>query len=84
MAHDRLQDGRRIGKPGCLDDDSPQPCNLAGLHLFDEHRQCVDQRAAHRAAEAAVGQFNNALIGLFDQQMIKPDIAKFIDDDSGI
>ena len=55
--------------------------DAAGLQPVDEIGQRVDQFAAHRAAEAAVGKLDDAVGGLLDQQMVDRHVAELVDDD---
>ena len=84
MRHDRLQHRRRIGEAGGLDDDAGKPGDAAGLQPVDQIGQRVDQFAAHRAAEAAVGKLDDAVGGLLDQQMVDRHLAELVDDDRGV
>ena len=61
-----------------------QPCDAAGLQPVDQIGQRVDQFAAHRAAQAAVGQLDDAVGRLLDQQMVDRHVAELVDDDGGV
>ena len=56
----------------------------AGLQPVDEIGQRVDQFAAHRAAQAAVRQLDDAVGRLLDQQMVDRHVAELVDDDGGV
>ena len=81
VAHDRLQHRHRIGKAGGLDHHPRQALDTAGLETVDEVGERVDELAAHRAAQAAVGKLDDAVRRLLDQQMVDGDVAELIDDD---
>ena len=81
MAHDRLQHRRRVGKAGRFDDDPFQRGDAACLQPVDQIGECVDEIAAHGAAEAAVGKLNDAIGRALDQQMVDRDVAELVDDD---
>ena len=59
-------------------------CDPAGLQAVDQIGQRVDQVAAHRAAEAAVGELDDAVRRLLDQQMVDRDVAELVDDDGRV
>ena len=81
MPHDRLQHRHRVGKAGGLDDDPRQALNAAGLQPVDQVGQRIHQFATHGAAQAAVGEFDDPVRRLFDQEVIDGDIAELVDDD---
>ena len=80
IGHQRMQDRRRVREPGRLDHDA--------LELRDGSRGaarcqvCERQHeiAAHIAAQAAIGELHEALVAGFDQLVVEPDRAEFIDD----
>ena len=84
MRHDRLQHRRRIGEAGGLDDDAAQPGDAAGLQAVDQIGERIDEIAAHRAAQAAVGELDDAVGRLLDQQMVDRDVAELVDDDGRV
>ena len=80
VRHDRMQDRRRVGKAGGLDYDAPK--RRAGVAApVEKAQQRIHQIAAYRTAQATVGQFDYALIGGLDEEVVDTDIAEFIDDD---
>ena len=84
MAHDRLQHGRRVCKPGRLDDDAPQGRDAPGLHAVDQIGQRIDEVAADRAAQASVRELDDAVGRLLDEQVVDGDVAELVDDDGGV
>ena len=83
MAEDGLQHRHRIGQAGGLDHDALERGNLPRLHAVDQVGQRVDQFAAHRAAQAAIGKLDQPVHRLLDKQMVDADLAEFVDDDRG-
>ena len=61
-----------------------EPRDAAGLQPVDQVGQRVDEFAAHRAAEAAVGKLDHAVGRLLDQQMVDRHIAELVDDDGRV
>ena len=80
MRHDRLQDGRGIGKTGRLDDDALQALDAPRLQPVDKVGERIDKFPANRAAETPVGKLDHAIRSLLDEQMIDRHVAEFIDD----
>ena len=61
-----------------------QPGDPAGLQALDQIGKRVDKIAAHRAAQAAVGELDDAVGGLLDQQMVDRHVAELVDDDGRV
>ena len=59
-------------------------CDAAGLQPIDQIGERVDEIAAHRAAEAAVGKLDDPVGRTLDQQMVDRDVAELVDDDGRI
>ncbi len=61
-----------------------QAGDAARLQPVDQIGQRIDQFAAHRAAQAAVGKLDHAIGRLLHQQMVDGDIAELVDDDGRV
>jgi hypothetical protein len=53
LEQERVEDRRRIGEPGRLDDDAPERRDLAAVPPPEQVAQLVGEIAAQRAADAA-------------------------------
>ena len=71
-----LGDGRRVGKPGRLDDDGVE-LSLALHQPLDD----ADEIAAHGAADAAIVHLEDFLVGADHELVVDADLAELIDDD---
>ena len=80
IAHQRVQDGRRIGEPAGLDDDALERRHPALVAPPQDVLQRQHQVAAHRAAQAARLQLDEALLAGLDQIVVEPDLAELVDD----
>jgi hypothetical protein len=79
-----LNDRSWIGEPCCLDQDSRKGGNLGAVPPNEQVRQRLLQIAAQRAAYAAARQYRYLPVDRFDQQMIKSNLAEFVDDDGTV
>ena len=75
-----MQDRRRIGEAGGLDDHALERQDAVVVALAQQVLERRDQIAAHGAAQAAGGEQHHALVDFFHQQMIEADLAELVDD----
>ena len=80
MIEHRMQDRRRIGEAGGLDDHALERQDAAVVALAQQVLERRDEVAAHGAAQAAGGEQNHALVDGFHQQVIEADLAELVDD----
>ena len=80
LGHQGVQDRRRVGEAGGLNRDAGEERNLALDPVDEEVGQSVDDVVAHRAAQTTAVEQDDILARAFDQQMVKADFAKFVDD----
>lgn len=66
---ERLADGARVGHAGRFDDDAFE-IQFASFALDAQLGQGAHQVAAHRAADAAVGQLDDLFVAVLDQQVV--------------
>jgi hypothetical protein len=67
IGHQRVQDRRRIGEPGRLDDD-PSEMRYPALHpAYEQIDQSLGDVAAHRAAQAAAVEQHDIFARPLDQ-----------------
>ena len=83
MVEHGVQDRRRVGQPGRLDDDALERLHAAVVAPAQQVLQGRDQVAAHGAAEAARREQDHALVGRLDEEVIETDLAELVDDDDG-
>ena len=84
IVEQQLDDGRRIGEAGRLDQNSPERRHFAAVALCQKCAQRVLQIAAQRAADAAARQHRDFAVDLLDQQMIEAHLAELVDDDGAV
>ena len=75
-----MQDGRRIGEPAGLDDDALERRHRSRVPPPQDILERQHQIAAHRAAQAAGLQLDEALLAGLDQVVVEPDLAELVDD----
>ena len=83
VRHQRMQDRCRISEAAGLDHDALERRHRAGSAARGEIAKGQHQVAAHIAAQAAVRELDKTLVAAFDQLVIKPYRAEFVDDDRG-
>ena len=84
MADERREHRRRSGKPGGLEHHHGQARDPARMQAVEEIGQRVDEFAAHRAAQASVGQLDDAVGGRLDDEMVNRDVSERVDDDGPV
>ena len=80
----RVQDRRRVGEAGGLDHDAPEGRDAAVVALAQQVLERRDEVAAHRAAEAAGGEQDHALVHGLDEEVVEADLAELVDDHDGV
>ena len=75
-----MQNWRRIGQAGGLDQHPIEIGDDLFLALHDQAFQRIEQIATHRATKATAVQQNGFLIDLADQRVVDADFTEFIDD----
>ena len=83
IGHQGMQDRGRVGQAGGFDDHAVEFRYLATGAFDKQIAQARNQITAHRTADAAGIQQYDILGHLADQKVIKPDFAKFIDQNGG-
>jgi hypothetical protein len=83
MRHRGLQHGYRVGEARGLKHHAAKR-RPAVVEVAEQLLQRVDEIAAQGAAQAAALQQHHALPDRLDQQVIEPDLAKFVDDHRGL
>ena len=78
------QNGEGIGEPGALDHQPAERRYDAPLAPRMEIAHRVRQFAADCAAETPRTQQHHLIVKTFDEMMVDPDLAKFVDDDGGV
>ncbi len=73
-----------VGEAGCLDRDTAERRQGAGLATLPKQLQRIGDVAAHGAADAAILQQHGILDRLLDQQVVQPDRAELVDDHRGV
>ena len=73
-----------IGETAGFDDDPAKPADLAAVAPLDQAAQGLRQILAHRAAQAAARQFEDAAFDKIDKVVVDRDFADLVDDDRGI
>ena len=81
IAHQGVQDGRRIGEPARLDDDAFERRHPPLIPSPQDILQRQHQIAAHRAAQAPGLQLDEALLAGLDQVVVEPHLPELVDDD---
>ena len=80
LGEQRVDDRRRVGEPGRLDDDASERGDLAALAPAEQVAQLVGEVAAQRAADAAALQQHRALVDPPQQVMVDADLADLVHD----
>ena len=78
--HQRVNDRCRIGEARRFDHHALETSYFTCFPPLVQIDQGCHQVAADGAADTAAGQIDDTLIARFDQQMIEPDLAEFVDD----
>ena len=81
MIEHRVQDRRRIGKAGRLDDDPAKRRDAPVVAPAQQILEGGDEIAAHGAAKTTGREQDHVVVDSLDEQMIEPDLAELVDDD---
>ncbi len=83
IGHERVEDRRRLGQPGRLDDNLAKRCDVAAGAAAAQVVQGFQEIAARGAAQAAIADEDRLLARALDQEMVDADGAELVDDDGG-
>src|SRR3954454_12673102 len=83
VGHQCLQNWRGVGEPAGLDNNAIERRTAALITTVKQVLERSREVTADLAAEAAGLQFDETVFAGLDQLVVKPDLAKFIDDDGG-
>ena len=75
-----MQDGRGLGEPRRLENNSPESRERAGFPAQKHVAQRLDKVAAKGAADAAAAHHDGLSGEPFVKQMVEPDLAPLVDD----
>ena len=84
MVEHRVQDWRRIGKAGRLDDNPAEGRDAPIVALAQQIFQGGDEITAHGAAKTTGRKQDHVVVDSLDEQVIETDLAEFVDDDDAI
>ena len=84
IVQEELNDRSRIGEAGGLHQNSRKGRNLSAVAPNKQVIYRLLQIAAQRAAYAAARQHRYLSVDCLDQQMIKSNLAEFVDDDGTV